>query len=255
MKLIARIFAETGIRDLFWLLHATIRKHGQKAQTVRLRNQWVPVDPREWKTRNDLTVNVGLGSGSKAQQLQEIQLIINSQSQAVAAGKTNLVSDQNLYASAKQLTKIVGHKDVDAFFTDPSKVPPPQPQPNPEMIKAQAAQQQTQAQMQLQQAKMQADTMHEQAKMQADAALEQQKFEHQKQLAFIEMGMKQEAHRMNMVGLAAKHVTQPGAEGQAPQVDHQALAGILSSFQPPKPKGMRVVRDEQGRVSHTVPIE
>src|SRR6185437_6113719 len=100
MKLIARIFAETGIRDLFWLLHATIRKHGQKAQTVRLRNQWVPVDPRDWKTRNDLTVNVGLGSGSKAQQLQEIQLIINSQSQAVAAGKTNLVSDQNLYASA-----------------------------------------------------------------------------------------------------------------------------------------------------------
>ena len=30
-KLIARIFAETGIRDLFALLHATIRKHGSQA--------------------------------------------------------------------------------------------------------------------------------------------------------------------------------------------------------------------------------
>jgi hypothetical protein len=40
MKLIARIFAETGVRDMFWLLHADDRKHGQKAETVRLRNQW-----------------------------------------------------------------------------------------------------------------------------------------------------------------------------------------------------------------------
>src|SRR5262245_36458260 len=58
VKLIARIFAETGIRDLFSLLHATIRKHGAQAQTVRLRNQWVSVDPRDWKARNDMTINV-----------------------------------------------------------------------------------------------------------------------------------------------------------------------------------------------------
>src|SRR6185503_20158491 len=60
MKLIARIFAETGIRDLFSLLHATIRKHGSKAETVRLKNQWVEVDPRDWRSRNDMTINVGL---------------------------------------------------------------------------------------------------------------------------------------------------------------------------------------------------
>jgi hypothetical protein len=51
MKLIARIFAETGIRDLFELLHATIRKHGQEKQTVQLRNKWVEVNPRDWKKR------------------------------------------------------------------------------------------------------------------------------------------------------------------------------------------------------------
>src|SRR5207237_2408402 len=61
VKLIARIFAETGIRDLFSLLHATIRKHGSQAQTVRLRNQWVTIDPRDWRARADMTINVGLG--------------------------------------------------------------------------------------------------------------------------------------------------------------------------------------------------
>jgi hypothetical protein len=64
MKLIARLMAE-GVRDVFSLLHATIRKHGQQQQTVRLRNAWINIDPRGWKTRDDMTINVGLGAGGK----------------------------------------------------------------------------------------------------------------------------------------------------------------------------------------------
>ncbi len=64
IKLIARIMAE-GVRDIFALLHGTIRKHGQQQQTVRLRNAWINIDPRGWKTRDDMTINVGLGSGGK----------------------------------------------------------------------------------------------------------------------------------------------------------------------------------------------
>jgi hypothetical protein len=70
MKLIARNFAE-GVRDIFSLLHHVIRSHGQEEQTVRLRNKWVPVDPRNWKTRDDMTINVGLGTGGKAQQFAQ----------------------------------------------------------------------------------------------------------------------------------------------------------------------------------------
>jgi hypothetical protein len=67
-KLIARIFAETGIRDMFALLHATIRKNDRQENTVKLRNKWVTVNPRTWATRNDMTINVGLGAGSKEQE-------------------------------------------------------------------------------------------------------------------------------------------------------------------------------------------
>jgi hypothetical protein len=79
MKLIARVFAETGIRDLFALLHATIRRNGSQAATVRLRNQWVTVDPRDWKERNDLTINVGLGTGGKSERLAHVMAVINLQ--------------------------------------------------------------------------------------------------------------------------------------------------------------------------------
>jgi len=198
MKLIARIFAETGIRDLFWLLHAVIKKHGEKAQVVRLRNQWVNVDPRNWKTRDDLTINVGLGTGSKADQLAHLMAIISLQKDALLNGLTNLVTVENLYNAAKGVTKLLGHKDTDAFFTDPKTQPPPQPKPDPEMLKAQA-------QMQLQAAKAQADTMHQNAKMQADAALEQQKFEHEKQLAYLDMGMKQQTHNQALTHAQQTH--------------------------------------------------
>jgi hypothetical protein len=143
MKMIARIFAETGIRDLFSLLHAVVRKHGSQPQTARLRNQWVTVDPRDWKARNDMTINVGLGSGTRTEQLAHLNMLIATQEKAVAAG---LVSPKNLYNSAKELTKLVGHKNVDLFFTAPGAPPDPKdpasaPIAPPSDPKAQEAQQ------------------------------------------------------------------------------------------------------------------
>ena len=70
MKLIARIFAETGIRDLFALLHHVIRKHDGRENIVRLRNRWVTVSPREWRTRENMTINVGLGTGASSSRRQ-----------------------------------------------------------------------------------------------------------------------------------------------------------------------------------------
>src|SRR4029077_13600928 len=103
IKLIARVMAE-GVRDIFALLHGTIRKHGQQRQTVRLRNAWVNVDPCSWKTRDDMTINVGLGSGGKAQQFAQLMALANIQKELIAGGKVNLVGDRELYNTATELT-------------------------------------------------------------------------------------------------------------------------------------------------------
>jgi len=219
MKLVARIFAETGIKDLFVLLHGIIRKHGEEARTVRLRNQWVNVDPRDWKKRNDMTVEVGLGTGGKAEQMAMVNLIIGMQEKALMGGMTNLVTPQNLYNSAKQLTRIAGHKDVDAFFSDPQGQPPPQPAPDPklqiEMMKAQSAQE-------LQQQKQQTEAIHERAKLQADAALEQQKFEHEKEIALLEFGLKHEEMKHKMAVDSHKAQIDTHMAQQKMQMDGQA---------------------------------
>ena len=67
IEVIARIFAETGIKSLFRHIHELLQKHQNVEEVVKLRNEYVPVNPTEWKTRNNMTVNIGLGVGTRDQ--------------------------------------------------------------------------------------------------------------------------------------------------------------------------------------------
>ena len=110
IKLIARIMAE-GVRDMFALLHGTIRKHGQQQQTVRMRNAWVTVDPRNWKTRDDMTINVGLGTGGKAQQFAQVMALANVQKELIGGGKVNMVGDRELLRRGRRADPHQGAKE------------------------------------------------------------------------------------------------------------------------------------------------
>ncbi len=196
IKLIARIMAE-GVRDIFALLHGTIRKHGQQLQTVRLRNAWVDVDPRNWKTRNDMTINVGLGSGGKAAQFAQAMALANIQKELVMGGKLHLVGDRELYNTAAELTRIMGHKNPDRFFNDPTArdprtgqllhpppappSPPPSSPPDPRVLalhaKAQADQAAAAHKAQAEQQRAQNDAIHQQIKAQAEIEIAKVKAE------------------------------------------------------------------------------
>ena len=176
IELIARIFAETGVKCLMLLIHAVSIKNGRKVEMVKLRNQWIPVDPREWKTRRDVTVSVGLGTGNKDQQLQHLMVILQAQQQAIQIG---VASPQNIYNALVKLTQNAGFKNAEDFWTDPAKQPPAPPQPNPDQIKAQADVQKTQAQLQADQQKTQAQLQADAQKFQAQAQLDQMKMENE----------------------------------------------------------------------------
>jgi hypothetical protein len=247
-KLIARILAE-GVRDMFALLHGAIRRHGQQAQTVRLRNSWVQVDPRNWKTRNDMTINVGLGSGGKAQQFAQAMAVANFQKELLVGGKTNLVDDKGLYNTGAELLKIMGHKNPDKFLNDPAAKdpqtgqllhPPAEPQP-PESVlvaqikaqtdkekmgvQAQLDQQADERKAQIEAVQAQGDMATEQQRLQAELALAQQKFELERELKLMdfqlkkqmhdeEMQMRREQHQQAMAAGAFKVVAGAEAHGQ-----------------------------------------
>lgn len=171
IELIARIFAETGVKDLMLILHAMSIKHGRKSEMVKLRNEWVPVDPRGWKSRRDVTVSVGLGTGNKDQMLQHIQMILMAQKEGLPLGVTN---PQKIYNALVKLTQNAGFKQPDQFWSDPTKEPPQQKGPSPEELKAQTEMQKTQMQLQADAQKFQAESM-EKDKERAFQAAENEK--------------------------------------------------------------------------------
>lgn len=259
VKLIARIFAETGIRDLFALLHAEIREHGSQAQTVRLRNTWVTVDPRQWKNRDDMTINVGLGSGTREQDLVSLQLLIGAQQQAVQLG---MVSKTNFWNTAQELVKLTGRKDPTMFFTPPQEQDaeaPVQPPQDPKMqelaMKAEIEKLQAKADIETQNRKAEAEIVMAREKH----ALEMQKLqaELQRDAAKHQMAMAQTAAK----GMAQATKPKPSGSADVPEPEEpdmgrammpmmMMLMDQMKAAAAPK----RVVRDEQGRVVGVEPV-
>lgn len=198
-KFIARIFAETGIRDLFLLLHGVIRKNSSEEATVRLRGKWVKVDPRNWKTRNDMTVTVGLGTGSKESQIAFLMGLLGIQKEALLSG-TGLAAPKHLYNTLKKLVEMGDLKSVEPYFEDPENVPPKPPQPDPKTVEAEGklklAAAEAQAKQQLAEQKAAADLKLEIARMQEEARLAQQQQEAEFALRIREM---QAEHQLEMV--------------------------------------------------------
>lgn len=181
IRLIARTFAETGIKDMFLGIHELILKHGKDARKVKLRNKWVTVDPRQWKTRKDMTVMVGLGTGTKDQIQQYLMQILEFQVQAIqmqGSASGPLVKLANVYNTLKKVVENAGYRDVDPFFTEPPENYQEPPKQDPKMAevqgKLQLKQAEVQGNMQMKQAEMQADMQSEMQKAQMDAQLQRE---------------------------------------------------------------------------------
>lgn len=171
IKLIARVMAEGGMKDLFRMIQKLLSQYQNKAMTIKLTGGWAEVDPRAWKNEYDMVVNVGLGTGDKTEIVQHIMTIGQAQEKALQIGAA---TPENVYNLLKKLPSAVGFKNADEFFTDPSKQAPQPPKPDPIVQKAQI---EAQADGQKTQAMIQADGQKTQAQIQADhekATLQQQ---------------------------------------------------------------------------------
>lgn len=138
VDLIARSFAETGIKSLMRGIQYMLSKYSTKAMTVRLRGKWVEVDPRDWKTQFDMRINVGLGTGNKDAQLMHLDKIEQSQIELIKSGRGYLVTDENLWNVYRKKAEALGYKDPEMFVSDPNTVQKPPPPPNPDLLKIEA---------------------------------------------------------------------------------------------------------------------
>ena len=101
LDLIARNFAE-GFRDLFRLMLKLVSQYSNKEEVIRLRGEWVNIDPREWRNAFDCTINVGLGTGNKDQLVGHLSMLAQHQQAGMQIG---IATPENLYQTAAELTK------------------------------------------------------------------------------------------------------------------------------------------------------
>ncbi|PLU77081.1 phage portal protein [Sinorhizobium medicae] len=193
-ELMVRTFAQ-GLKRVFQGLLRLVIKHQDKPRTVRLRNQWVTFDPRQWNAEMDVTVNTGLGAGTRERDMMMMQVVGQQQEKLLAAyGPVNnpYVSAENIWNSVSRGVEAAGLRTPDLYFTKPTPEQIDQLQkaqankPDPEMekvkIKAQADQQRAQLDAQLQREKMQQEAQLETQRIQQEMALKRYQIEQEIQL-------------------------------------------------------------------------
>ena len=139
MELIARVFAETGIKDLFRRIFELTVKYQNKERVVELNNKFVSVSPTEWKDRYNISITVGLGAGSKDQQIVMLNNILQKQLQAFQLQGNKeypMVTLKNIYNSLAKIIEEAGLKNVENYFVNPDEgkelvQPSPPPPPTP----------------------------------------------------------------------------------------------------------------------------
>lgn len=135
-KMTLRIFAETGVKDLFRRVLKLTCCYQDKPATVKMRNKWVDYDPRNWSSEMDVNISVGLGSGDKSETVQFLNMMGPFFAQAFPMG---IVSKENVYNLGKMLLKAGNIQGGETkLLTDPATVPEQPPQKSPEQTIAEA---------------------------------------------------------------------------------------------------------------------
>jgi len=147
IEMIARVFAETGVKRLYELVLHNITTHQDKARMVRLNNDFVEMDPKVWNTSMDVSVNVALGRGSDTERMMMLRQIGEMQKEAMSTmGPQNPLTDiTKLSNTLKEMTVLAGFKDTSQFWGDPAQYQPPPEGPKEPTIEEQLVQVQIQS--------------------------------------------------------------------------------------------------------------
>jgi len=195
LELIARIFADTGVKSLFRAILHLLGKYQDKAKIIRMRGKYVQYDPRTWANEYDISINVGLGSGDRDQKLAMLQMILAKQEQILQQfGPSNpLVSVGQYRTTLAKFIESAGFKDANAFLNEIT----------PEQDQALAQPQPPKPDAQAEVAQMLADVEREKtaAKSQIEGErlrLKQQELEAQYTQKGLEMAMKNQQQQSDI---------------------------------------------------------
>lgn len=169
VELIARIFAETGVKDMFRKMLKLMVEGGIKPQVMRLRGKWVEIDPSTWDPDMDVEIQVGLGVGQAGERIAFLTQLMQVQAQMAQSGLSNIAGPRELYNAASKMAEAMGFTLPEQFFADPETRPPPEPKPDPDIVESERRAKDNAAERELKAVEVKADMAE--AKVQAEFRL------------------------------------------------------------------------------------
>lgn len=236
IELTARILAE-GMKKLFKGILFLVVTHQDKARMVRMRNEWVAMDPRHWEASMDASINIGLGNGDMNERRQALMMILAKQEQILQQlGPTNpLVTPQQFSNTLRKIVELSGFKDASSYFQDipADYVPPapPAPKPSPEEILAQVQAESIKADIQ----KKAADLELQRQQMIMDDDLKRDQMAQDLYLKKYEIELKYNSQISTAEIDAAQNIDREAIRQQALLAQQQAAQFIEQQQQPPAP--------------------
>ncbi|HEV2557299.1 MAG TPA: hypothetical protein VGU45_01610 [Microvirga sp.] len=239
VELYARNIAETGLKRLFKSLLKLVIKHQNDGLWIRRQGKPVKVDPAAWNADMDVSINVGLGSGRKDQEMALLQAIAMKQELILQTlGPDNPLVDLTLYRNTlAKMVEIGGARSPELYFKEvdtaavQQMMQAMQSKPDPEMqkmqaqmqieqmkaqVKAQADAEKLQMQGQFKERELQlkaemervqaeADMAVQRTKLAAELQLKEREFELERQQMQFEMAMERQKHQQDMAFRASEH--------------------------------------------------
>ena len=203
IELIARSFAD-GVRDIFENILAVVCEYQDQERIVKLRGEFIPMNPRQWTDHYDCTTQVGLGTGNQDQRLEVLQQVLNVQEKLINMGGMGMVTPQTIYNTLENYLQNSGYKDASQFFNDPSQQPPQPPQEEkPDPALQLAAQQ-----IEIIKQKAMADADFKNRKLEADNQFKSQKMNLDEQKLATQVVKEQNINNLEKEKLASKILEQ-----------------------------------------------
>lgn len=144
IELIGRIFAETGVKQLFRMILELVTENPDAERMVRVAGAYVPMDPRSWDSNLDVRVNVAIGAGTVGERIGALQESVASMDALLGVvGPNNPIFSLEQYVDHRvRILKLRGFTDAENMWGNKGYQPPPE-DPNkqdPNIMIAQAEQ-------------------------------------------------------------------------------------------------------------------
>ena len=120
IELIARIFADTGVRNIFKSVYNLIQRYENRKKIVRVQNQYFEIDPSSWREDLDVSIEVGIGYGDQDIRMNNLSTYATLV-EKVAQQTEGIINPDNIYNLMREIADEMGIKNVDRFITPPSE--------------------------------------------------------------------------------------------------------------------------------------